>query len=229
MRKARQVAPFVRESLTFGFKNSPKLLLGILGVLTLSAITLGLLVATQLWLLILVGSILIFTLQKESINFIALKIVDKKQIKFKDMYAAISNKGVRICIVKFLTGIIVGLGFFLLVIPGVYWFACLSLAPYLIISENLGIIAAMKKSVLLTRGARLQIMTQFAGIFLFFTVGSAIFSGLSHVAGSAPTTNIELLAILGIIGMVTLSAMLWAGFTAILSLPWIYRRLQQKT
>jgi hypothetical protein len=81
---------------------------------------------------------------------------------------------------QILTGILVFIGFLLLIVPGMILLARLSLTPFVIYDERLGAIAAMKRSWSLTKGHTVEMLgALFAS---FFVVGGS--GGLLSVVGS---------------------------------------------
>ncbi len=77
----------------------------------------------------------------------------------------------RFLIGQFLYNLLIMLGFFLLVVPGIYWAIKYQLFSYLIVEEGMGPVEAMEKSGQITRGAKWD-------LFVF-----AILLGLINLAG----------------------------------------------
>lgn len=80
---------------------------------------------------------------------------------------------------QFLVGIIVFLGFILLIVPGVIAVLMLIFALYIVIDKELGPIEAMKKSAQITRGSRWELLLLVLLAIVINIVGVlAIFVGL---------------------------------------------------
>jgi uncharacterized membrane protein len=147
-----------QEAISFGFELAKKnlfffvvlfiitlLIAAVMGALRLSAVHAPL-VAFAIWL----AQIVIDLIIGMGLINIALKFIDKKKPKYKDLfyYKPIVN--------YFLTSILEGLivvgGLFLLIIPGIFFALRLQYANYLIIDKNLGPIEAIKASWKMTKG-----------------------------------------------------------------------------
>lgn len=82
-------------------------------------------------------------------------------------------------VAQFLVGIIVFLGFILLIVPGVIAVLMLIFALYIVIDKELGPIKAMKKSAQITRGSRWELLLLVLLAIVINIVGVlAIFVGL---------------------------------------------------
>ena len=101
---------------------------------------------------------------------------------------------VRLVPAVFLTGVItglaIGLGLFLLVVPGLYLIGRLVVAPSVIVAERLGIGAALARTMELTRGRAWRVTLFFVLLGVFFAV-AILLAGLVVAA---------LGAVLGLIG-----------------------------
>jgi len=82
---------------------------------------------------------------------LALHIVDDTKAKFSDVFVGY-KKTVRYISAKIIWGFIILVGFFLLIIPGIFRALKLSFIPYLILEKNLGPIKAIKESRKMTKG-----------------------------------------------------------------------------
>jgi uncharacterized membrane protein len=84
-------------------------------------------------------------------NWVFLKAVRNESFKTYDIFMAYQNIW-NIVIANILVGVIVGIGFVLLIIPGIIFACRLAFVPFLIMDEKLEPIEAIKKSWEMTRG-----------------------------------------------------------------------------
>jgi len=89
-----------------------------------------------------------------------------------------------------LVGIIVLLGFILLIVPGIIAMVTLMFTPYLVVDRNMGPIEAMKKSRDLTKGHRWKLLLLIIIIALLNLAGS-----LAFLVGLLITIPISIIAI----------------------------------
>lgn len=124
---------------------------------------------------------LVFNLLSYSVSFIVqiglirvgLKAYNGEDISFEDLYSDI-GKFISYAIASILYGIIVSIGFMLLIIPGIYLSIRLFFFTIAVVSEDLGPIEALKRSYELTQGNVLSILVltfmlsllNFAGVLL---------------------------------------------------------------
>ena len=140
------------------------------------------------WLLVL--SVLNF-----GADFMFLKGIRNEKIKIIEMFDGFKKNYLNIILSRLLTFAIVGLGFVLLIVPGIILACRLSFVSYLVMDKNMEPVAAVEKSWEMTRGygwkifwiAMLAIPIVIAGL-LCFIVGiifaiiwiSAAFAAMYH-------------------------------------------------
>jgi hypothetical protein len=84
-------------------------------------------------------------------NWIFLKAVRNEPFKTYDIFMAYQNIW-NIVIANILVGVIVGIGFVLLIVPGIIFACRLAFVPFIVMDEKLEPIEAIKKSWEMTRG-----------------------------------------------------------------------------
>lgn len=96
---------------------------------------------------------------------VALDVADGKKPEFKELFScfALLHKYIAAAIVYILTVIA---GLILLIVPGIIWMIDFGLHPFVIVSERLGPIAALRKSSSLTEGVILKLL-----VFLLALIG----------------------------------------------------------
>lgn len=114
-----------------------------------------------------------------------------------------------------LSGLAIGFGLILLVVPGVILFVMWAVAAPALVIERRGVLDALGRSAELTSGARWKIF----GIFIVFLIAYGVLSAVAGVVGLAeydfttPTTDLSTMNILGSIILGTLynaaSGTLW--------------------
>lgn len=101
----------------------------------------------------LVGNILAWIINviiEMGIIRIALKLVDLEKPAYSDLFRG--NNLINYVLTSIITGIIIVVGFILLIIPGIIFAYKLQFAKYLVLDKKLGPIDAIQKSWGLTRG-----------------------------------------------------------------------------
>ena len=83
-----------------------------------------------------------------------------------------------------LTGIIMMIGFILLIVPGIIFYVIFSVAVPVLVEERPGVIGSMERSVALTRGSRWQVFGVLAIFVLFYMAVSMVLGVLGGVAGA---------------------------------------------
>jgi len=84
-------------------------------------------------------------------NWVFLKAVRNEPFKTYDIFMAYQNIW-NIVIANILVGVIVGIGFVLLIVPGIIFACRLAFVPFIVMDEKLEPIEAIKKSWEMTRG-----------------------------------------------------------------------------
>lgn len=100
-------------------------------------------------------------------------------IKFSDAYAKSSQYWLKFLGATLLTSLAILGGTILFIIPGLILGAWFSLAPYIVISENLGVIDSMKRSRELVKGHTVEMLgltffEQLFGVLNFIPILGAI-------------------------------------------------------
>jgi uncharacterized membrane protein len=131
---------------------------------------------------------------------IYLLLIDGKDATISDFMMEL-RKVVNFALCYFLVGLIVGIGMLLFIIPGLIWFIQFYFAPYAVIDEGVGPIAALGRSSDLTRGSRWKLLGFALVVMLLNFLGASCF---------------------GIGLLVTIPVTL-------LSTAWVYRQLQAHT
>ena len=93
---------------------------------------------------------------------LCLKIADEGSARFDDLFEPLPLF-VNFAGAMILMYIAMGIGFMLLIIPGIFILTMLFFVPYVVVDEKRGILQSLARSVELSKGIRLQ-------IFLFFLV-----------------------------------------------------------
>lgn len=86
---------------------------------------------------------------------ISLEFVDKKKPEVSDLFYTKSL--VNYFLVSLINGIIVVLGFILLIVPGIIFSIKLQYATYLVVDKNMGVVEALKKSWEMTKGVKMNL------------------------------------------------------------------------
>jgi uncharacterized membrane protein len=85
------------------------------------------------------------------VDYAYLKAARGDKLEIKDMFASFQNYWHAV-LASLLTGIIVMLGFFLLIVPGIIFACRLAFVPYLVVDRKMETIEAVKESWRMTRG-----------------------------------------------------------------------------
>ena len=84
-------------------------------------------------------------------SFAYLKAARRDELDVADMFAAFKNYWQAV-LASFLMGLIVTVGFILLIVPGIYLACKLAFTPYLVVDRKMGATDAMRESWQMTRG-----------------------------------------------------------------------------
>ncbi len=95
---------------------------------------------------------------------IVLKLAYGEEASFKDLFSC-THLLLRYIGASLLYGVIVAVGLFLFIVPGVLWALKFFFYSYFIVDEEAGIIGSFKKSAALTKGSRWNLL------FLFLVIG----------------------------------------------------------
>ena len=85
------------------------------------------------------------------VSFAYLKAARNDNLEIRDMFAVFHNYWNAV-LANLLVGAIVIVGFFLLIIPGIYFACKLAFTPYLVVDQRMGVIEAVKESWRMTKG-----------------------------------------------------------------------------
>jgi uncharacterized membrane protein len=85
------------------------------------------------------------------VSFAYLKAARKEKLDIADMFAAFKNYWQAV-LASFLVGLIIFVGFILLIVPGIYLACKLAFTPYLVVDRKMGATDAMRESWRMTRG-----------------------------------------------------------------------------
>jgi uncharacterized membrane protein len=99
---------------------------------------------------LLYGLLLINPLEY-GVDYAYLKAARGDKLEIKDMFAVFQNYWSAV-LAKLLAGIIIGIGIFLLIVPGIIFACRLAFVPYLVVDRKMETIAAIKESWRMTRG-----------------------------------------------------------------------------
>jgi uncharacterized membrane protein len=99
------------------------------------------------------------------VAYASLRATRNDQVEVKNIFAAFSNY-LNAVLAYLLTTIIIIVGFFLLIIPGIIFLCKLAFVPYLIVDKKMDAVSAVKESWRLTKGHAVTIFL--IGVFAFF-------------------------------------------------------------
>ncbi|MFC1953399.1 hypothetical protein ACFLWR_04640 [Chloroflexota bacterium] len=96
-------------------------------------------------------SILIASPVEYGVSFANLKAVRNDKLEIKDIFGAFQNYWNAV-LANLLVGVIVAIGLFLLIVPGIIFACKLAFTPYLIVDQKMEVIEAIKESWRMTNG-----------------------------------------------------------------------------
>jgi len=131
---------------------------------------------------------------------LALKAVQDEPVSFREFFSGFSQWGTLVG-VSVLVSLLVALGFFLLIIPGIVWSLTYAFAPIIVLNPpngeaphgRVGILDAMRRSRELTKGYRGILF----GISLILVLPTIAIAVLMITVPEFPAWAIELLTLLG--------------------------------
>jgi len=103
-----------------------------------------------------------------SVKWVFLKAVRGEPTEIKDMFAVFQRNYWNAVLGSILVGIIVGIGIFMLIVPGIIFACRLAFVPYLIIDREMEVTEALSKSWEMTKGYGWHIF--FMGFLAFWIV-----------------------------------------------------------
>ena len=95
-----------------------------------------------------------------------LKSVRGERVEIRDMFVVFQHNYWNAVVANIVVKIIVGLGFVMLIVPGIIFACRLAFVPYLVVDRNMDVMEALSVSWNMTRGYGLQIFLM--GIMAFF-------------------------------------------------------------
>ena len=107
-----------------------------------------------------------------SVSWVFLKAVRREKIEIKDMFAVFERNYWNAVIAGLVTTIIIVIGIFMLIVPGIIFACRLAFVPYLIMDEKMEAMEALKASWAMTRGHGWTVF--FMGLLAFFIVVAGI-------------------------------------------------------
>jgi len=121
-------------------------------------------------------------------NWLFLKAVRNEPFKTYDMFMAFQNIW-NVVIANILVGVIVGIGFALLIVPGIIFACRLAFVSYLVMDQKMEAIEAVKKSWEMTRGYSwtifgMAIMSFFMALAGLICLGVGIFPAIMWIESS---------------------------------------------
>ena len=116
---------------------------------------------------------------------IALMFVDGQKPRFDEMFAH-ANLFWRYLGAQILSNLIIGLGFLLLIIPGIIWSLKYSFVGYFVVDKGMGPIEALRHSARVTQGVKWQLLL-FWLVMGFVNLAGVLVFGLGLLA-TIPTT-----------------------------------------
>ena len=139
------------------------------------------------------------------VSFTYLRAARRDKLEIKDIFAAFQNYWNAV-LASLLVGIIIGIGFILIIVPGIIFACKLAFTPYLVVDRKMEVIEAIKTSWRMTGGhagkvfliGLLAIPIFFAGliclgvgVIISFMWVTAAFASLYHAvsSSSAPPEN----------------------------------------
>ncbi len=90
-------------------------------------------------------------------TLIAVKMHNKDFVPMKALLTESLKKAPKFFALTLISSIAIGLGYILLIIPGVILTICFMFAPYILLNENTGVFEALKKSRALVKGYKLAL------------------------------------------------------------------------
>lgn len=87
-----------------------------------------------------------------SVQWVFLKAVRREKIEIKDMFAVFERNYWNAVIAGLVTTIIIVIGFFMLIVPGIIFACRLAFVPFLVIDRNMEALEALKASWAMTKG-----------------------------------------------------------------------------
>lgn len=119
---------------------------------------------------------------------VALRLHDNKKTVYKDLFANV-NLIIPYLFGSIIYGIVVFVGFVLLIIPGIIWSIKFRYFPYFMVDRNMGPIDAMRESAKITKGVKWQLFLFGLTLILINILGA-----LAFVVGLFITVPLSMMA-----------------------------------
>jgi hypothetical protein len=103
-----------------------------------------------------------------SVQWVFLKAVRREKIEIKDMFAVFERNYWNAVIASLVTTIIIVIGIFMLIVPGIIFACRLAFVPYLVIDQKMEAMEALKASWAMTKGHGWTVF--FMGLLAFFII-----------------------------------------------------------
>jgi len=111
--------------------------------------------------------LLLFPIFSYGVDWMYLKAIRDQEIDIKEMFIGFSNY-VNIILAHLLATAIIGIGFILLIVPGIFFACRLVFVPYIVMDRNLDAVKAVEKSWKMTAGHGWKIFGM--GVLSFFII-----------------------------------------------------------
>jgi hypothetical protein len=109
-----------------------------------------------------------------SVSWVYLKAVRGERVEIRDMFAVFQRNYWNAVVAKVVVSVIVGLGFVMLIVPGIIFAVRLAFVPYLVVDKQMDVMDALRVSWDMTRGHGWQIF--FMGLLAIpIVIGGLIF------------------------------------------------------
>lgn len=127
------------------------------------------------WLFLQIASVLLSSLMGIGFIVICLKIYNNEQCSYADLFSG-GQYLISYMVASIVQGIMVTIGTFLFIIPGIIIGLATCLFDYALIDENLRPLEAIKRSMDLTKGVKMQLFLFFLVILLLNILGVLCFT-----------------------------------------------------
>ncbi len=113
-------------------------------------------------------------------NWVFLKAVRGERVEIKDVFVVFQKNYWNAVIAKIVVSVIVGLGFVMLIVPGIIFACRLAFVPFLVVDREMDVMDALRVSWDMTRGYGWQIF--FMGFMsIFVVIGGLICLGVGVI------------------------------------------------
>jgi uncharacterized membrane protein len=115
--------------------------------------------------------LLVFPVVKYGGDWMYLRFMREERANVADMFIGFKRNYLNIVLANLLVFAICGIGFVLVIVPGIIFACRLSFVPYLVMDKGLDPVAAIEKSWFMTRGHGWRIFGMYVLIFVMCIVG----------------------------------------------------------